>query len=61
MVKVATFFLIGLAILVMLGRIRIPKPWETGKRRKRVEAVRCPECGTFLFGKDQCPCQSKKS
>ncbi len=43
-VKVATFFLIGMAVLAMFGRLR----WPGGANRKGLPRPRvCPDCGRY--------------
>ncbi len=58
MVKVVTVFLVVLAVLAMLGRLRMPDFLKPGKRRKELRAAKCPKCGAFLFGGDKCDCTS---
>ena len=48
-VKVVTLFLIGMAVLAMFGRLRLPRPGT------RVEKT-CPRCGTPRVGRAPCPC-----
>lgn len=54
MVKVVTFFLIGIAILALFGRLRLPRNWP-----KRRGLARCPDCGRPLIGKAPCNCGGK--
>ena len=58
MVKVVTLFLVVLAVLAMLGRIRMPGFLKPGKRRKEIRVAKCPKCGAFLLGGDKCDCRS---
>ncbi|MCU9848551.1 hypothetical protein OEZ60_11065 [Defluviimonas sp. WL0024] len=53
MVKVVTFFLIGMAILAIFGRLRFPRI-GTGRG-----AARCPSCGRPLIGRGPCDCGGK--
>lgn len=55
LVKIVTFFLIGMAILAAFGRLRV--------RRGRAKAApsarrpgRCPTCGAPLIGRGPCAC-----
>ena len=58
MVKVVTLFLVVLAVLAMLGRIRMPDFLRPGKRRKELRVAKCPNCGAYLLGGDKCDCRS---
>ncbi len=49
LVKVITFFLIGMAVLAMFGKVKLPG-------QKRLEAARCKNCGRYKIGKGPCPC-----
>ena len=51
LVKIVTFFLIGMVILAMFGKLRLPG-------QKRLDAARCPNCGRFRIGKGPCNCKS---
>nr|WP_068108813.1 hypothetical protein [Tropicimonas marinistellae] len=59
LVKVVTFFLIGIAVLGMFGRLR----WPGGARRigrsdaKPAKPRKCKACGAYIVGKGPCPCQ----
>ncbi|MDA8740461.1 hypothetical protein N9M73_04960 [Rhodobacteraceae bacterium] len=50
--KIVVLFLAGMAVLAMLGRLRMPK---VGRRK----TVRCPECGRIMIGKPPCVCGAK--
>ena len=47
--KIVIFFLIGMAILAMFGRLRFPG-------QKKLENMKCPKCGRFKIGKGPCQC-----
>lgn len=49
MVKVVTFFLIFIMVLALFGRLRIPG-------QKKLEALKCPDCGRYRIGKGNCSC-----
>ncbi|MDW4550186.1 hypothetical protein R5H32_12555 [Defluviimonas sp. D31] len=53
MVKIVTFFLIGMAILAIFGRLRFPR---IGPKRG---AARCPSCGRPMIGRGPCDCGGK--
>lgn len=55
MVKVITLFLVFIAILALLGRLRMP-----GFRLpRRKSAKRCERCGRPLIGRAACECGGK--
>ena len=49
MVKVVTFFLIGMLILAMFGRLRFPG-------QKMISSRKCAKCGRYRIGKGPCGC-----
>lgn len=52
LVKIASLFLVGMAVLAMFGRLRYPG-------QKQIEAAKCPDCGRFKFGRGDCRCKRK--
>ena len=66
LVKIVTFFLIGIAVLALFGRLRWPgQARRIGQRRDRRRDRRlekpakpktCPHCGAYLIGSGPCPC-----
>jgi hypothetical protein len=61
LVKIATFFLIGMAILALFGRLRWPGgrprlPGRPTKAEKPAKPGRCRHCGAFRIGTGPCPC-----
>ena len=49
LVKVVTFFLIGIAVLAMFGRLRFPG-------QTRLKNAKCVKCGRYSIGKGPCSC-----
>lgn len=49
MVKIVSLFLIGMLILAMMGRLRIP-----GARR--LKSAKCKKCDRYRIGKGPCTC-----
>jgi len=45
MVKVALLFLVGMAVLALFGRLRLPRA-----------SARCRNCGRPRIGAGPCPC-----
>ena len=58
LVKIVSLFLIGMLVLAMVGKLRIPgrKP---GNRLARPR--KCPKCGNFRIGKGPCACENPPS
>ncbi|MBF9032788.1 hypothetical protein HKCCE2091_00910 [Rhodobacterales bacterium HKCCE2091] len=54
MVKIATFFLIGMAVLALFGRLRIPGLGKRGGRRALPKPSRCRRCGRIEPGGGPC-------
>ena len=48
-VKIVTFFLIGIAVLAMFGRLKFPG-------QTRLRNAKCPKCGRYRMGKGPCSC-----
>lgn len=61
MVKVVTFFLIGIIVLAMFGKLRLPgnllgrRP-RRGKGPQVLDARKCPRCGRHVIGTGPCDC-----
>lgn len=59
-IKIVTFFLIGMAVLAMFGRLRMPKSIrQIGQRRRKdlpPKPKPCKRCGAPRVGKGPCPC-----
>ncbi len=53
MVKIVTLFLIGMLVLAMFGRLRLP---GADKMRDKLASHRCKSCGRFRIGSGPCPC-----
>lgn len=62
MVKVVTFFLIGMVILALFGKLRLPRA-RLGRRRgdktgaAMLDARKCPDCGRHVIGRGPCDCK----
>lgn len=59
-IKIVTFFLIGMAVLAMFGRLRMPDGLKKlGQRRNRElppKPRKCKACGAPRVGRGPCPC-----
>ncbi|TNY31648.1 hypothetical protein FHY64_16720 [Pelagovum pacificum] len=49
-VKIVLLFLIGMGVLAMFGKLRLPGP------AKRLSTAKCRNCGRPRIGKGPCPC-----
>jgi len=61
LVKIVTFFLIGIAVLAMFGKLRLPKGARRLGRRDEQDKLppkpgKCRHCGAFKVGPGPCPC-----
>lgn len=67
-VKFAILFLAVMALAgMLLGRRKRPggktgggRGRVRGKDPKQAEAVRCPDCGSWIVAGSRCPCSQKK-
>lgn len=48
-VRVVLLFLIGMVVLAMFGRLRLPG-------QKQLNSMKCPRCGRYRIGKSSCDC-----
>jgi hypothetical protein len=55
-IKIVTLFLIGMAVLAMFGRLRMPKIGGRRIGRGRSASSKCPHCGRYRIGSGPCPC-----
>lgn len=51
-IKIVTLFLIGMGVLAMFGKLRLPG-------NKRLTSKTCPKCGAPRVGRGPCPCGYK--
>ncbi|MGP3698373.1 hypothetical protein [Rhodobacter sp. NSM] len=58
LVKIVTLFLLGMAALAMIGRLRLPSVRR--KSTKVPPPTICGHCGRFLLGQQECPCRKGK-
>jgi len=52
-IKIVTLFLIGMGVLAMFGKLRLPWIGKLG-------SAKCPGCGRYRIGKGPCPCGKDK-
>ncbi len=48
-IKIVLLFLIGMGVLAMFGKLRLPGA-------DRIASAKCPSCGRFRIGKGPCTC-----
>ncbi|WP_186766517.1 hypothetical protein [Puniceibacterium confluentis] len=53
-VKIVSIFLIGMAVLAMFGKLRMPGA-------KRLASAKCKRCGRYRIGRGPCPCDKGTS
>lgn len=56
MVKIVTLFLIGIMILAILGRLRLPKFGSRNRKTRIKDARKCPKCGSYILHGGDCGC-----
>ena len=49
MIKIVSLFLIGMLIMGMFGKLRFPG-------QKKLQSMKCPNCGRYRIGKGPCAC-----
>jgi hypothetical protein len=57
LVKIVSLFLIGIGVLAMMGRLRLPRGTpRIGKAEKPPKPRKCPRCGAYRIGSGPCRC-----
>ncbi|MGA1759623.1 MAG: hypothetical protein ACO39Z_02665 [Paracoccaceae bacterium] len=51
-IKVVVLFLVGMMVLAMFGKLRLPKV-------PRLGAEKCQSCGKYKIGRGPCRCTKK--
>lgn len=54
--KIITLFLVGMAVLAMFGKLKVPK---IGPKLGSKKVKTCAKCGSYKIGKGPCPCRKK--
>ncbi|ARE40255.1 hypothetical protein RGUI_2114 [Rhodovulum sp. P5] len=55
-IKIVSLFLIGMAVLAMFGKLRLPGPVGRRIAFRRAIPAKCPHCGRHRIGGGPCPC-----
>ena len=56
MLNVVFLFLIFIAVLGVMGKLRLIRPGGSRRRTKLPRPRKCPACGRFLLGSAGCDC-----
>ena len=56
LIKIVTLFLVGMILLAMFGKLRLPKGRGPKGPRGLIGRGRCAACGRPRIGKGPCPC-----
>jgi len=57
MLKVVSLFLIGMLVLGMFGKLRLPKNPLRKPKAKIADAKKCPKCKGYILGDGLCNCR----
>lgn len=60
MVKVVTFFLIGMLVLAMFGKLRVPAVRRAAEKFRLAKVKTCPKCGNPNPGGGKCVCERRR-
>ncbi|MHA3913255.1 hypothetical protein [Halovulum sp. GXIMD14793] len=57
--KAVSFFLIGIAVLAIFGRLRMPKLPGKSAQKSVPKAIKCPKCRSYVLPGTTCNCGYK--
>ncbi|MGR3572034.1 hypothetical protein [Brevirhabdus sp.] len=55
-VKIVTLFLVGIAVLAMFGKFRVPGS-DAARRLAQRRPGKCPRCGRYKLTRGPCDCR----
>jgi hypothetical protein len=58
-IKAVSLFLIGILVLAMFGRLKVPKINNPLNKTKPLGARKCKKCGSYILGKGPCACEKQ--
>lgn len=58
-VKIVTLFLIGIGVLAMFGKLRVPGVDQV-RRLGQTKPRKCRKCGRYILTKGPCDCKKKR-
>lgn len=58
LIKIVTLFLIGMGVLAMFGKLRLPGA-KTVEKLRLSRPRKCTACGGFIVGSGPCQCKQK--
>ncbi|PCH94893.1 MAG: hypothetical protein COB84_06965 [Rhodobacteraceae bacterium] len=61
MVKIVSLFLIGMLVMAMFGKLRLPKLPKIMRKRTIETAQKCSTCGTYKIKNKPCGCTARKA
>jgi hypothetical protein len=60
MIKGVLLFLVLMALIGVLGKLRRPAVGRRAAEHPIEPARKCPRCGTYLIGDSDCPCSADR-
>ncbi|MFT4783160.1 MAG: hypothetical protein ACI9IV_000893 [Paracoccaceae bacterium] len=55
--KIVSLFLIGMGVLAMFGKLRLPKLPGRDLQARLKTPKKCARCGAYKIGKSPCACE----
>lgn len=60
MVKIVSLFLIGMLVLAMFGKLRVPAVRRAAEKLKLARVQTCPKCRNPNPGGGRCLCETRR-
>jgi hypothetical protein len=61
MIRIVLLFLVLMAVIGVLGKLRRPSVGRQTATKGIVPAHKCSQCGTYLTGEANCDCTARSS